>query len=112
MNLNLRKPLLQATLAGALILGAGAAPVLAQNPDEPPPGSRADQREDRHEARQLRANIQGDQERFQSDAYQFGNHSPQARADRRQLRQDRERLKRLRRDQQRDQRIRDGNGWR
>lgn len=106
MNLDFRKWFLSATLAGTLVMGTGAAIVYAQNPNEPPPGTRADNREDRQDAKQLHQQIVADQERLQSDVRQFGRKSPQARSDRRQLRQDRQRMKRLRGDRQRDQRIR------
>src|SRR5579864_1956448 len=86
MNNNLRDWFLSATLAGTLVMGMGAPAASAQNPNEPPPGTRADNREDRREAQQLHQQILADQQRLQSDAAQFGRRSPQVRADRRQLR--------------------------
>ena len=106
MKPKLRKSFLWATLAGALVVGVGAVRLSAQNPNEPIPGTRADQGEDRQEIRQLRANTRADEQRLRSDVIQFGKRSPQARADRRQVRQDREQMRRLQRDRQRDRRIR------
>ena len=110
MNNNLREWLLSLTLAGALVIGTGEAVGYSQNPNEPPSGTRADNREDRREARQLHQQILADQQRLQSDVLQFGRRSPQARADRRQLQEDRQRMRRLRADQRRDQHIE--NRWR
>ena len=106
MKNKLVKWLLSTALAGAVAVGAGSAVLRAQNPNDPPPGSRADQREDKQQARQLGGQIQGDQQRLRSDVHQFGRNSPQARADRQQLRQDRRAMSRLRQDQRYDRRVR------
>ena len=106
MNLDFRKWFLSATLAGTLVMGTGAAIVYAQNPNEPPPGTRSDKIEDKQDAQQLHQRLLADRQRLQSDTQQFGRKSPQVRADRRQLRRDRQSMKRLRGDRQRDQRIR------
>ncbi|MHB8656042.1 MAG: hypothetical protein ACYDA9_19455 [Terriglobia bacterium] len=106
MNLDFRKWFLSATLAGSLVMGTGAVVAHAQNPGEPPPGTRADKIEDKQDAQQLHQQILADQQRLQSDTQQFGRKSPQVRADRQQLRRDRQRMKKLRGDRQRDQRIR------
>src|SRR5579859_1943764 len=47
MNHNIRKLFLSTTLAGALVMGMGVEVAYGQNPNEPPPGTRADNREDR-----------------------------------------------------------------
>lgn len=106
MNLDFRKWFLSATLAGTLVMGTGAAVAYAQNPSEPLPGTRTDKIEDKQDAQQLHQQILADQQKLQSDAQQFGKKSPQVRADRRQLRQERQKMKRLRGDRQHDQRIR------
>lgn len=105
MQAEFKKWLLSAALAGALTAGVDAPSSLAQNPNEPPPGSRADQREDRHEIKQLRFQVNEDQRRLEADARQFGRRSPQAREDRQRLRQDKHRLRQLQRDRRRDQTI-------
>ena|SRR6266404_270214 len=105
MNRKLRIWVSSAVLAGALIAGTGAAAAYGQGPNEPAPGTRADQREDRREAKQLRLRILEEQQRLQSDIRQFGRNSPQARSDREQLRVDRRRLRLLRRDRRLDARI-------
>jgi len=105
MNNNLREWFLSATLAGTLAMGMGAPAASAQNPNEPPPETRADNREDRRGAQQLHQQVLADQQRLQSDVLQFGRRSPQARADRRQLREDRVRMRRVRADRQHDQAI-------
>ena len=108
MAIEIRRRLFATILTCALAMGIGAVGVKAQNPNEPPPGSRADQREDNRERRQLRMQIEEDNRRLQADINQFGSRSPQARADRHRLRQDRRRLRALRRDERRDERIREG----
>lgn len=70
-----------------------------------PPGSRTDQREDRREIKQLRFQVNEDQQRLEADVRQFGRRSPQAREDRQRLRRDKHRLRQLQRDRRRDQTI-------
>ena len=91
MRSEFQRWLLSATLAGALIAGVGALSSRAQNPNEPPPGSRADKSEDRREIKQLRFQVHEDQQRLEADLRQFGRRSPQAREDRQHLRQDKSR---------------------
>lgn len=102
MKNEFRKWLLSAALAGALTAGVGAVSACAQNPNEPPPGSHADKREDRREIKQLRFQVKEDQRRLAADVHQFGGPSPQAAADRRRLRRDKRRLRILVRDRRRD----------
>lgn len=106
MTREIRKWLFTATLAGAMAVGIGVAGSKAQNPNEPPSGSRADQREDNRERRQLRMQVEEDNRRLQADINQFGRRSPQARDDRQRLREDRRRLRALRRDARHDERVR------
>ena len=105
MNNNLREWFLSIILAGTLVMGMGASAASAQNPNEPPPGTRADNREDRRKAQQLHQQIVAGQQKLQSDVLQFGRRSPQARADRMQLREVRQRMRKLRADRQHDQAI-------
>ncbi len=105
---NTCRRLFLAALAAALWAGTGATWAHSPNqagPGEPPPGTRADRREDLEEVQQLRQQVQMDREKLQADIQQFGPRSLEARADRRQLRHDRKRLRRLRRDISRDRRI-------
>lgn len=107
MTIEIRKWLFASILTGAQVSGIGALGVKAQDPKDPPPGSRADQREDNRERRQLRMQIEEDNRELEADVNQFGRRSPQARADRHRLREDRRRLRALRRDERRDERIRE-----
>ena len=95
---------LTGAVAAALTGGTSAATLRAQN--EPHPGSRADQIEDRQEAQALRSRIVEDRERLRADRRRFGPRSPEVMADRAQLRHDREALRRLRADRRFDRRIR------
>jgi hypothetical protein len=104
---DIRKWILSGSLAGTLVFTTGAAAARAQNPYEAPPGSRADQREDWREARRLNWQTRGDAQHLRSDMYQFGRHSPEARADRERLRYDRQRRRALRRDIRHDRRARE-----
>jgi uncharacterized protein HemX len=107
MAIEIRKWLFTATLAVALVVGAGVSGAKGQNPNEPHPGSQADQREDNRERRQLKLQVEEDNRRLQADINQFGRRSPQARDDRHRLREDRRRLRALRRDGRRDKRVRE-----
>ncbi len=103
-----RKWLLSAALGGLLLFGPGAAMAQTETPtapNEPKPGTRVDRKEDKAEARQLRARIEEERERLRADENQFGKNSPQARADRKQLRADRRALYNVREDRERDRRI-------
>lgn len=106
MNSDIRKWLLSASLAGAMAVGTGATFARAQYP-EPAPGSRADQREDWREARRLNWRTHRDKQQLRADMFQFGRHSPEARADRERLRYDRQRRRALRRDIRHDRRARE-----
>ena len=114
MNSDLRKWMFSAGLATALAVGTGATVARGQYSAEPPPGSRADQREDWREAQRLNRQAQRAEQRLRRDSAYFGKHSPEARADRRQLRYDRQQMKQLRRDMRYDRRVRESreDGWR
>ncbi len=102
------KWLLSATLVSVFFLGAGLLALRGQNPpepNEPRPGTAADRAEDKQQAQALHERIRLDRERLQADVRQFGKNSPQARADRAQLRADKHALKGLHRDMRRDHRI-------
>ena len=106
--------ILTGAVAAALMGGTSARSLVAQNapePDEPRPGSRADQIEDKQEAQALRSRIFEDRERLRSDRRRFGPRSPEVIADRARLRHDREALRRLRADRRVDRRIRRQRRW-
>ena len=106
---------LTAVGAVALVGGTWGATLRAQNapePNEPRPGSRADQIEDKQEAQALRSRIFEDRERLRSDRRRFGPRSPEVIADRARLRHDREAWRRLRADRRVDRRIRRERRWR
>ncbi|HLY61529.1 MAG TPA: hypothetical protein VKV95_12350 [Terriglobia bacterium] len=105
MRPEFKRWLFSAALAGVLTAGVGTTGSRAQNPNEPPPGSRPDRREDRREIKRLRFQVNEDQQRLDADIRQFGTRSPQAREDRQRLRQDKHRLRQLQRDLRRDQAI-------
>jgi len=114
MNSDIRRWCLSAGLASALVVGMGATVARGQYLAEPPPGSRADQREDGRAAQRLRAQLWEDHQRLWAHLQQYGRGNPQVRADRRQLRYDQRRLRALRRDMRYDRRIQEGreDGWR
>ena len=104
-----RRWVLTGAVGAALLGGRSAATLRAQSapePNEPRPGSRADQIEDRQEAQALRSRIVEDRERLRADRRRFGPRSPEGMADRAQLRHDWEALRRLRADRRFDRRIR------
>ena len=105
MTQETKRWLISAVLAGILTAGIGATSSRAQNPNEPPPGSRADKREDRREVRQLQIQVREDEQRLDADTRQFGRRSPQVREDRVRLREDRRRLKEVQRDRRRDRTV-------
>ncbi len=98
-------------LAGSLI----AAPALfGQNQGEiesAPASSKADRRQDRQEIQQQRQQIQTDRQTLQSNVQQYGAHSPQARAARRQLKKDQHASKRQARDLHRDRKQARHRRW-
>ncbi len=91
MNCNIQSWVLSAILTVAVAAGIASRIVpgqSAQDANEPRPGTRADLREDREEARRLRKQIRLDRERLEADIRQYGPGSPQVKADREKLRSD------------------------
>ncbi len=109
-----QKWILSTLMTGAFVVLPASFAFAQYEPNEKPPGTPADLRQDTRQINWLQQRIEEQRERLRRDQRRFGPNSPQAQADRRRLWTLQNQFQKMRRDRAQDRRQfdrrRDRNG--